>query len=161
MFTARDFRDVLGTYPTGVTVATACLPDGQRVGVTVNSFTSVSLEPPLVLFCLHSHSLALPVFRQAGGYGISILAKTQEEVSRRFAQRGQMPERWEGLALHTAPQSGAPLLVDALAWLDCRLEAVHEAGDHHILIGRVQALGRQEAQPLLYWRAGYHQLAEE
>jgi flavin reductase (DIM6/NTAB) family NADH-FMN oxidoreductase RutF len=155
---SEDFRAAMAAYATGVTVATAALPDGRRAGVTVNSFTSVSLEPPLVLFCLDRRAAAHEIFTAARGYAINVLQSNQEAVSRAFAKRGQGPERWEGLTTEVW-ESGAPVLRGCLATLDCLLEKQVEGGDHTILIGRVVRLARQEGQPLLYWGSGYKQLA--
>jgi len=157
MIKSEDFRAVMSAYGTGVTVATAALPDGTRVGLTVNSFTSVSLDPPLVLFCLDKRAASLSVFNQAEGFAINILHAEQEAVSRAFAQRGQGPERWQGVALETW-QSGAPVLTQALASIDCARHALHDAGDHVIVVGRVLQLRRGQGQPLLYWNSQYQRL---
>lgn len=155
---SAEFRKVMGRFATGVTVATAALPDGTRAGLTVNSFTSVSLTPPLVLFCLENHAAAMVVFAKATHYAINILAAEQEAVSRAFAQRGQGPERWQG---HNLGQTagGAPALQGALAVIDCRISQRIIAGDHTILLGAVEGLSLRDGQPLLYWASHYRQLA--
>lgn len=156
---SEDFRAVMGSYATGVTVATTALADGQRAGLTVNSFTSVSLEPPLVLFCLDKKAAAHPIFSAASGYAINVLTAAQEPLSRAFAQRGQGPERWQGVTTEIWT-SGAPIITGCLANLDCQIEARHDGGDHTIFVGRVLRLQRQEGQPLLYWGSRYRQLAQ-
>jgi flavin reductase (DIM6/NTAB) family NADH-FMN oxidoreductase RutF len=153
-----DFRKTMGRYATGVTVATAALPDGRRAGLTVNSFTSVSLDPPLVLFCLDNKGAALEVFAAATHYAINILSAQQEEVSRAFAKRGQSEERWQAAQL-SLTASGTPQLDEALATIDCRISQRVVAGDHTILIGEVVGLEVREGQPLLYWASAYRQLA--
>lgn len=153
-----DFRKVLGRYATGVTVATAALPDGRRAGLTVNSFTSVSLKPPLVLFCLENQAAAMEVFSVASHYAINILAASQEDSSRAFAQRGQGAERWQIQKVSTTA-AGSPQLDEALATIDCRISQRILAGDHTILLGEVVDLKLREGQPLLYWASQYSQLA--
>lgn len=157
MFEARQFRQVMSSFATGVTVATAALPDGTRAGITVNSFTSVSLDPPLVLFCLDKRALSHPVFSHAKGYAINVLRAEQEDIARAFAVPGQGPERWQH-GSYTAGQSGAPLLEDSLATIDCSMHASYDGGDHVILVGRVLGLSKREGQPLLYWHSGYRHL---
>ncbi len=151
---SADFRRVMGRFATGVTVATAALPDGRRVGLTVNSFVSVSLTPPLVLFCLHETSVAQDVFGQATHYAINILAQDQEAVSRAFAQRGQGAERWQSCTSRLGI-SGAPLLEGALATIECKITQRISAGDHTILLGEVVHLQAHEGTPLLYWSSSY------
>jgi 3-hydroxy-9,10-secoandrosta-1,3,5(10)-triene-9,17-dione monooxygenase reductase component len=149
------FRTVLGHFATGITVITA-VHDGQPVGLAANSFTSVSLDPPLILFCAAKSSSTWPSIRDAGHFCVNILADDQEEVSRVFATKGA--DRFAGIGYRTGT-TGAPLLHDVLAWLDCTIEAVHEAGDHLIVVGRVHELDVQrEGRPLLFYRGGYGRL---
>lgn len=158
MIEPREFRHVMSSFATGVTVATAALPDGTRTGITVNSFVSVSLDPPLVLFCLGRHALSYPVFSHAHGYAINVLRAEQEEVARAFAVPGQGHERWQHGTFTAGTSSGAPVLENSLATIECRLEAKQEAGDHIILMGRVLAISSREGLPLLYWHSGYRHL---
>ena len=153
----RALRSVLSTYATGVAVATAALPDGRRAGLTINSFTSVSLEPPLVLFCLEKRAAAFPVFSAASGFAMNILGAEQEAVSRAFATRGQGEERWQGVALRQGQQE-APLLDSALAVLECSHHVQHDGGDHVIFVGQVVNMAQREGAPLLYWHSGYRSL---
>ncbi len=153
----RQFRRAMSHFVTGVTVATTRTTAGEPVGVTINSFTSVSLDPPLVLFCLGRDSRSLPYFSAAGGFAVNVLAADQRELSQRFA-RG--PFDWHGVALDRGV-TGAPILKDCLAAFDCTVEAVHDGGDHAIFIGRVQRLwSLREAPPLVYYRSDYARLAE-
>lgn len=157
-FDARAFRDALGCFATGVCVASTRDAAGLPIGVTVNSFTSVSLDPPLVLFCLDRAADSLSAFLAADGFAISVLAADQRGVSANFAQR-PTADRWAGLAAETLA-TGAPLIPGALAALDCRRHAVHDGGDHVILVGRVVALrSRADGRPLLYVRGAYGDLA--
>jgi 3-hydroxy-9,10-secoandrosta-1,3,5(10)-triene-9,17-dione monooxygenase reductase component len=146
------FRQVLGHFATGVTVVT-CVSGGHPLGLSVNSFTSVSLEPPLVAFCVTRSSATWPRMRDAGAFCVNVLAEDQEDMSRTFAARG--PDRFLGVGWWPAP-SGAPVLAGVLAWVDCTVEAEHPAGDHVIVVGRVAGMGlSREGRPLLFYRGGY------
>lgn len=150
------FRQVLGSFATGVAVITAA-PDGHPQGMAVNSFTSVSLDPPLVGFCAARSSGTWPRIRQAPGFAVNILTHEQEQVCRAFAGRGA--DRFAGLEWTTSP-SGEPLLAGALAHIVCRHHAVHEAGDHEFVLGRVVDLQQGEVgSPLLFFRGRYGTLS--
>ncbi len=152
------FREVLGRFVTGVAVATTRTPEGAPAGVTINSFASVSLDPPLVLFCLGRHTRTLPFFLAAKGFAITLLAADQRDVSQSFART---PFLWDGLGVEEWT-TGAPILRDGVAALDCTLETVHEAGDHLILIGRVRRLASlREVPPLVFHRSDYAGLAAD
>ncbi|WP_114393732.1 flavin reductase family protein [Oleisolibacter albus] len=155
---ARAFRDALGCFATGVCVATTRTVDGRPLGVTVNSVASVSLDPPLVLFCLDREAESLAAFSQAPGFALTMLAEEQKPLSRAFAG-GPPDERWAGVD----PQyweTGAPVIPGGLASLDCIRHAMHDGGDHVILVGRVVRLwSRSDGRPLLYFRGGYNKLA--
>ncbi len=143
---------MLGHFATGVTVVTG-IAGGSPIGLAVNSFTSVSLSPALVAFCVGVRSGSWPKLRTAGAFCINILAEDQEALSRAFAGHGA--DRFTGVGWRPAP-SGAPVLSGALAWIDCALEAEHEAGDHVIVVGRVSELDlAQEGKPLVFYRGGY------
>ncbi len=149
---AARFRQVLGHFATGVTVVTGTV-DGHAVGLAVNSFTSVSLAPELVAFCVGVGSSTWPGLRTAGSFCVNVLAEDQEALSRAFAAHG--PDRFQGVGWRPAP-SGAPVLAGALAWVDCTVEAEHPAGDHLIVVGRVHALDvEHEGRPLIFYRGGY------
>lgn len=152
-----DLRRVLGPFVTGVAVVTSRLDD-TWTAMTANSLTSVSLDPPLVLFCAFRSALTYQAIEDSRYYAINILDSTQEQLARRFAATG--PKSFEGI--RTRPgHFGAPILLDALAWLDCSLWASYEGGDHGILIGRVHAAGTaHEGTPLTFYRGGYHSLTE-
>jgi flavin reductase (DIM6/NTAB) family NADH-FMN oxidoreductase RutF len=153
----RAFRDAMGRFVTGVCVATTLDPEDKPVGVTVNSFTSVSLDPPLVLFCLEKTARTRPAFEAAGRFAVNVLGEAHRDLSTRFAKA---PTDWTGVAAATAA-TGVPVLTEALTVLDCRTEAIHEGGDHLILVGRVVRLISDpgETRPLVYHRGGYAQLA--
>lgn len=152
-FDAQRFRDVLGQYPTGVSVVTAVQPDGSAAGLAVGSFTSVSLDPPLVAFLPDKSSSSWPKIRAAGSFCVNVLGADQESICRTFATKA--PDKFAGLSWRPAG-SGAPILDGAVAWIDCDLEAVHEAGDHYIVVGRVRDLDiAHPSLPLLFFRGGY------
>lgn len=151
---ADSFRHVLGHYPTGVAVITAHTGAGP-VGMAMNSFTSLSLQPPLVLFCPAESSATWPLLRSAGAIAINVLSAGQESVSRAFAARDS--DRFAGIGW-SAGGNGAPLLDDALGWLECTVEAEHPAGDHTVVIARIELMGvhDQIADPLVFFRGGYY-----
>lgn len=154
---SRAFRNALGCFATGITVITTVEPDGTPVGVTVNSFSSVSLDPPLVLFCLGRASQSLAAFESAGAYAVNILADDQQDLSNRFANRN-LQERWDGVAAERGV-TGVPLLKGCLATIECDLDKMLDGGDHVILVGRVRRLeSREDGKPLLYFRGGYKEL---
>lgn len=153
----RALRDALGTFATGVTVVTALDPDGHAIGLTVNSFSSVSLEPPLVLWSLARTSPGLAAFRAASHFAVNILAADQQALSERFARRGA--DKFAGIGWQGG-LGGAPLLPGCCAVLECRSELQHEGGDHLIFIGRVERFSRREAAPLIYHGGSYRQLKE-
>jgi 3-hydroxy-9,10-secoandrosta-1,3,5(10)-triene-9,17-dione monooxygenase reductase component len=145
------YRTVLGHFATGVALITA--QDGEPVGMACNSFTSVSLEPPLVLFCAAKSSSTWPRIQRAGKWAANFLAEDGEEVCRLFAEKGA--DRFAHVAF-TIGRSGAPILDHALAFVDCATVAEHDAGDHLIVVGEVLELGyAPEGKPLLFYRGGY------
>jgi flavin reductase (DIM6/NTAB) family NADH-FMN oxidoreductase RutF len=155
-FDTRAFRQALGAFPTGVAVVTA--GEGKHVGITVNSFTSVSLDPPLVLWCIDKKSDRFEAFTRAKSFTISILGTAHEAVSSRLAKQGS--HHLDGIEL-LPTRLGPPALGDALAYFECEKEAVHDAGDHAILVGRVIRFGRHDAgAPLVFFRGHYGALSQ-
>jgi flavin reductase (DIM6/NTAB) family NADH-FMN oxidoreductase RutF len=150
---AAEFRRILGHWASGVAVVTTLREDGSPWGLTANAFTSVSLDPPLVLVCLDLTSDTGAWLRAAGYFAVSVLAADQERLARRFAEEATL-DRFAGVAWRTEA-TGAPVLADAVAWLDCRLHAEHPAGDHAIFVGRIAAGDAADVPPLLYYRGGY------
>ena len=146
----RGFRAALGRYATGVTVVTARTARGP-VGITANSFASVSLDPPLVLWCPAKSSARFSAFTVADHYAIHVLAADQIDLCRRFARSG---EDFAGLDPAETPE-GLPLLHGCLARFDCAAHAVHEGGDHAILVGRVLRAFVRNGTPLLFWHGRY------
>jgi 3-hydroxy-9,10-secoandrosta-1,3,5(10)-triene-9,17-dione monooxygenase reductase component len=151
-----SYRTVLGHFATGVTIITA-MSDAQPVGVSANSFTSVSLSPPLVLFCASKDSTTWPKIEAAGKFTVNILNEHQEDVCRVFATRGA--DRFSRIGWRPSA-NGSPILHDALAYIDCTIEHQYEAGDHLIVVGLVQELGVLGAEgPLIFYRGGYGHFA--
>lgn len=150
-----DLRNALGQFATGVTVITVQKEDRIH-GMTANSVTSVSLEPPLVLFCVAKSARMAALVFEASGFAINILGAHQQDVSRQFAGSKKDDQR---TALHLRPGTVAPLIVDALVALSCRVEAIHEGGDHWIVVGRVVAIEHGEPrEPLVFFRSRYYDL---
>lgn len=155
-FDSAKFRQVLGHFSTGVTVVTAAAESGP-VGLAVGSFTSVSLDPPLVAFFPDKGSSTWPKIEASGHFCVNVLADTQEDICRRFAARGE--DKFAGLGWKLAG-SGSPQLDGVLAWIDCDIDTVSEAGDHFSVVGRVRDLGvGTEGSPLLFFRGGYGRFA--
>ena len=154
-FDPKEQRRILGKFATGVTVASTKFED-RLWGLTANAVTSLSLDPPLVLLCIQRNGQSLDRFKSAGCFALSILSADQRELSDRFAFKG--PKDFSGLEVKTAV-TGAPILPDALGWVDCRLTEVLPGGDHDIRIGEIVAGDAQEGQPLLYFGGKYGQLA--
>ena len=158
MIDRQLFKSALGRWVSGVTIVTTRA--GERVfGMTASAFSSVSLDPPLVLVCIAKKAHTLPWIVESGVFAVNVLAKDQHELSNRFATEGNESVRFEGLACRSGP-SGAPWLPDTVAVLDCRVAAAHDAGDHWIYVGEVQAAEVAAGRaPLLYYDASYRSLA--
>ena len=155
-FDARAFRDALGSFPTGVAVVTAAGAD-SHVGITVNSFVSVSLDPPLVLWCIDKSSERYEAFTKAKSYTVSVLGTAHQAISVQLARGGA--HQLAGVPL-LPTESGPPALADALAIFECDVHAVYEGGDHAILVGRVVRFVRRDAgAPLVFFRGKYGALA--
>lgn len=151
-FDPRALRSAFGAFATGVTVVTAMDGEGNPIGFTANSFTSVSLDPPLLLACLARTSRNFQAMTNARGFAINILAENQKDVSNTFARPSE--DRFAGLDWSVGPH-GAPVIAGTAAWFDCSLQQVIEAGDHVILLGRVEAFDSSDRNGLGYVRGGY------
>jgi flavin reductase (DIM6/NTAB) family NADH-FMN oxidoreductase RutF len=151
---ARDFRNALGCFPTGVCLVTALAPDGQRVGMTANSFSSVSLDPPMVLWSLSRKASSAAVFRDAEYFAINVLAAGDAELSAHFAKPGA--DKFARFAARFAPGiGGAPVLDGAAATFECHSRHRYYGGDHIIVIGVVERYAYREAQPLAFHGGRY------
>ncbi len=160
LFDSRELRRVFGTFVTGVTVITTIDEQGGLHGVTANSFSSVSLDPPLVLWSQAVKSQSHPVFSRAERFAVNILAEDQIELSNRFAKSSQ--QKFAGVEIDIGP-GGVPLLRGCNAWLQCRVVSRLPGGDHTIYVAEVESIARAERKPLVfgngqYLRAGLHDL---
>jgi flavin reductase (DIM6/NTAB) family NADH-FMN oxidoreductase RutF len=151
-FDDARFRQVMSHFASGVTVVTT-EHDGQLYGMTVSSFTSLSLVPPLVLVCIDQRVVSHEALLGAGRFAVNVLERRQEHLSRRFASRE--PDRFAGVGYHISPL-GLPLLEGALATIECRVFSTAPGGDHSIIVGEVLEIAVGEGEPLLYYRSGYH-----
>jgi flavin reductase (DIM6/NTAB) family NADH-FMN oxidoreductase RutF len=150
------FRSVLGRFASGITVVTARDAAGRDVGMTVSAFCSVSLRPPLIQVCIDQAASMYGALLEAEAFGVNVLAAEQEALSRRFAAVDSS-HRFEGIG-YLRGENGVVLLDEALAHLECRKVAQHEAGDHTIFIGEVERAAARDGRPMLYYRGGYAQL---
>ena len=151
-FDPRDFRNALGQFATGVTIVTTRTSAGEPIGLTANSFSSVSLSPPLVLWSLSLRSPNLPNFLQATHFAINVLARDQIALSQRFSK--PIPNKFEGIVC-TDSANGMPLLTGTSAHFECRTEARHYSGDHVIFIGHVLHYSHADRDALGYHRGRY------
>jgi flavin reductase (DIM6/NTAB) family NADH-FMN oxidoreductase RutF len=161
-FSARDFRNALGSFATGITVITT-MGDEHPYGMTANAFSSVSLDPPLVLVCVIKGTEGAESIAKNGVFAVNVLGADQEPISRYFASRDR-PRGWEGFKQisHSTAASGSPIIDGTTCFFDCHLHAAHEAGDHIIFIGEVMAMGNEmDVMPVLFHRGKYRYLHEE
>jgi len=150
----RDLRTAFGKFATGVTVITVRLGDHEH-GMTANSFSSVSLDPPMLLVCVSKKARSLEVISQSGQFGVSVLAADQQSVSNHFAGKPELEK------VVFASLGGVPTIKGAIAQFGCRLDSIHDAGDHAILLGEISDYAYCEGRPLLYQDGGYRELSNE
>lgn len=156
-FDTREYRHALGRFATGITVVTACGGDGEPVGLTVNSFNSVSLNPPLIVWSLAQHSPTRAVFENCSHFAVNVLSRDQEHLSRRFAAK--IANKFDGVVFQ--PGAGdAPLIEGCCAWFECHKHAQFPGGDHVVFLGRVERYGRRDLPPLVYHGGKYHGLCD-
>ena len=150
------YRDVMGSFATGVTVMTIGRPDGFRLGVTASSFNTVSLDPPLILWSLALKAPSLVEFRQSDLFAVNVLSEAQRDTALQFARPSE--DKFAGVDLLEGA-FGLPLIVGALAHIECRTVARYPGGDHEIMLAEVLTLRRAEDKPLVFQRGGFHALA--
>jgi flavin reductase (DIM6/NTAB) family NADH-FMN oxidoreductase RutF len=159
--TGEEFRRALGHFATGVTVVTVRRSQEFIHGMTANAFTSVSLEPPLVLVCVDQQARSHPLLLEQKCFGINVLREDQEPLARYFADSDQDHETAGRLGVEYATsERGTPLLKDCLARLDCTLVATHEGGDHTLFVGRVEQANTGTGRPLLFYQGKFGGLAD-
>ena len=167
--TPAEFRQIMRQFATGITVVTTARPDGSYYGITVNSFTSVSLDPPMVLICIDKKTEANRILPQSGYFCVNILHEGQQYLSDRFAGRDPNNLKpFEDLVVHTE-LTGAPVFEDSLGFADCRIVATYDGGDHNIFLAEIEKVGTslpaegksEEAGPLLYFRSSYQYVKKQ
>jgi flavin reductase (DIM6/NTAB) family NADH-FMN oxidoreductase RutF len=153
---SKQFRRALGQFATGVTIITTLSESGEPMGFTANSFSSVSLDPPLVLWSLGLGASSLALFTASSHYAVNVLASEQIDLSRRFSSKSLPAERrFDGIAW-SAGKSGVPILADTCAWFECSNRSRYEEGDHVIFVGAVEQQGFSVREPLIFQNGGYH-----
>jgi flavin reductase (DIM6/NTAB) family NADH-FMN oxidoreductase RutF len=155
-FDGDRFKDAMSWFATGVTIVTG-IEGGEPVGFTCQSFISLSLDPPLVAVAAARTSTSWPRIARTGGFCVNVLGDHQQELCRGFATSGG--PKFTGVDWYPAPVTGSPVIHTSLAWADCRVELVHDAGDHELIIGRVLELGTGEGSPLLFFRSNLSTVA--
>jgi 3-hydroxy-9,10-secoandrosta-1,3,5(10)-triene-9,17-dione monooxygenase reductase component len=155
-FDTARFKEAMSRFTTGVTIV-AGLEDGHPVGFTCQSFVSLSIDPPFVAVAPARTSTSWPRIARAGSFCVNVLGDHQLEVCQGFAVSGG--DKFAGVDWHPAPATGAPVIEGSLAWVDCQVELVHDAGDHELIIGKVLDLGSGEGSPLLFYRSRFATVA--
>jgi flavin reductase (DIM6/NTAB) family NADH-FMN oxidoreductase RutF len=153
MMDSAEFRRILGHWASSVAIVTTRTPEGRPCGLTVNAFASLSLDPFLVLVCIEKTADTHDCVRASGFFAVNILDSDSERYARRFAA-WEVDRKFDGMT-YRDEQTSSPILDDALAWVDCRVNAEHDGGDHTIFVGLVQSGDAREGAPLLYYRGGY------
>lgn len=153
----NELRRVMGHFATGVTVITTISKDGRAFGLTANAFTSVSLDPPLLLISVDKKAESYACFEQSGVFTVNILSDDQETLSRKFAVSGG--NKFEGVAYHTGA-NGVPILEGTVAYVECKLFATYDGGDHTLYLGEIEQAETREGKPLLFYRGGYRALSD-
>ncbi len=150
----RELRNAFGEFTTGVTLVTTVGADGKAIGMTANSFSSVSLDPPMILWCIDKGSDRLGTFEASDHFAVNVLASNHQDLSNRFAKKGE--PYMDGVP-HEIWETGCPVIADAVAVFDCDVAARHDAGDHIVYVGLVRRFGRSgnEAGPLVFHQGGY------
>lgn len=155
----RDFRNALGCFATGVTIITTLDDDNAPIGITANSFSSLSLDPPLVLFCLDRNANSFDAFHSNRHFAVNVLREDQQELSNRFARSS--PDKWSGVEFE-AWDSGSPIFEGCIANMECDVDQIIEGGDHVIIVGKVSRWEYEAAdcRPLLYYKGRYEGISE-
>lgn len=148
-----DFKAAMGAFASGVTVVTTVDPQGRKWGITVNAFSSLSMEPPLCLICIDNRAGSVDALKAAEAFAVNILGADQQEVSDRFASR--IDDKFEGIVHDAGSATGCPLIKGALVTVECDVRDITDGGDHQIFIGTIKSVHVGDGQPLVYWRGGY------
>jgi flavin reductase (DIM6/NTAB) family NADH-FMN oxidoreductase RutF len=153
----NELRRIMGHFATGVTIVTTMSKEGQAFGLTANAFTSVSLEPPLLLISVDKKAESYPHLEDSKVFTVNVLADDQESLSRKFAVSGG--DKFDGVAYRTGA-NGAAILDGALAFIECKVYATYEGGDHTLYLGLVEEAQTREGKPLLFYRGGYRAISD-
>lgn len=155
----REFRNAMGAFATGVTIITTLDASGAPIGITANSFSSLSLDPPMVLFCLDLKSNSFRAFHENRHFAVNVLRENQQDLSNIFAKSS--PDKWNGVHFKTW-DTGCPVFDDCIANMECDVSSVYEGGDHVIIVGEVKRMqyDQNECRPLLYYRGRYEQIGD-
>ena len=153
----NELRRVMGHFATGVTVITTISKAGEPYGLTANAFSSLSLEPPLLLVCVDKKAESYPYFEESKVFTVNILSDSQEALSRRFAVSGG--DKFQNVAYHTGA-NGAPIIDGNIGYIECKLYAAYDGGDHTIYLGEIQQAETRDAKPLVFFRGGYRSLGD-
>lgn len=148
----RAYRNSLSAFTTGVAIVTTRTPEGEKVGLTVNSFTSLSIDPPMVLWCLGKKSKSVPLFQKSRPFTVSVLTAGQQHLAEIFSSQNN--DRFKDVALAGDP-TGAPIIDGCLSWFECKVDNIFDGGDHHIIVGEVSRFGRQDEKPLVFQNGEY------
>jgi len=154
----EEFRKVMGSFASGVTIVTTVAEDGTMTGLTATAFSSVSLDPPLCLVCVDTRGSSHDALLANRKFAVNMLAADQMDLSNRFASRSD--DKFAGVAYEPGVETGCPLLAGALATMECTVVDVFPGGDHAIVIGELRSTKTNEGRPLLYFRGGYRALSE-
>lgn len=151
--TSDQFKSLMASFAAGVTVVTTRDPAGALWGLTATAFSSLSLDPPLCLVCIDRRTASHRPLVDSRRFAVNVLTDQQQDVSNHFASR--LPDKFTGVSWQPGPATEVPVLTDALAWMECALDAIHEGGDHDIFVGRIVSAHVREGRPLVYWRGSY------
>jgi flavin reductase (DIM6/NTAB) family NADH-FMN oxidoreductase RutF len=158
-FSTRDLRNAFGSFATGITIVTANRPDGSPIGITANSFSSVSLDPPLIMWCIASESKSIDAFLVGSHFAVTILNEADKDIVMHFA--GKVAEKFP-IKAETGPHGPSPLVpCDHLCRFDCIVESTHIAGDHLIIVGQVHAFDHKEGAPILFHGGKFGKFKQE
>jgi flavin reductase (DIM6/NTAB) family NADH-FMN oxidoreductase RutF len=146
------FRSNLAAFSTGVAIVTTICPEGENVGLTINSFSSLSLDPPMVLWCIGKRSQSVPLFQKGRPFTINVLTQKQQNLAQIFSSQNN--DRFKDVAL-TGDPTGAPIIEGCLSWFECNVDNVFEGGDHYIVTGLVTSFGRRDEKPLVFHEGQY------
>lgn len=152
--TPEDYRHVLGHFISGVTIVTG-MSEGKPVGLACQAFTSLSIDPPLILVCVAKTSSSWPRIKRSGHFAVNLLSESQEDVCKQFGRSGA--NKFEGISWHPAERTGAPLIEGSVGWIECEISQILEGGDHWIVVGAVQDLAACPQAPLTYFRGAFNQ----